>query len=86
MDARNLDFDWQHFDTEDIERLLGELNENQTELSCELRKRLTQDFVSGCSVDYDTVLCWPQTPTNTVAVLPCLYQLNGIRYDTTRKL
>lgn len=76
---------WQHSDVQDLEHLLGELNENQTELSCELRKRLPQVFVPGCSVDFDTVLCWPQTPANTVALLPCFHQLNGIRYDTTSK-
>lgn len=72
------------FSMHDFERYLGRLNENETELACELRRRLSTKN-GGCEVNFDSVLCWPQTPTNTVAILPCLSQLNGIQYDTTRK-
>lgn len=72
------------FSGQDFENYLARLNENETELACELRRRLSSEQ-GGCEVNFDTVLCWPQTPSNTVAVLPCLSQLNGIQYDTTRK-
>lgn len=69
---------------EELYRILNRLNETQAELACELRKTLS--FPSdGCSVDFDTVLCWPQTSPNTIAVLPCLEQLNGIKYDIKGK-
>ncbi|XP_023706717.1 diuretic hormone receptor isoform X4 [Cryptotermes secundus] len=37
-----------------------------------------------CPNFYDTLLCWPKTPAGTLAVLPCLEELNGIKYDTTQ--
>jgi hypothetical protein len=66
---------------EDIVRILNRLNETQAELACELKRTLTPPS-NGCPVDFDTVLCWPQTPPNSAAVLPCFEQLNGIKYDT----
>lgn len=66
------------------EELMKQLNQTHTELTCELRKNLNTNL-EGCGIDYDTVLCWPQTPPNSLSVLPCLSQLNGIRYDTSRK-
>lgn len=66
---------------EDIVRILNRLNGSQAELACELKKTLTQPS-DGCPVDFDTVLCWPQTSPNSLAVLPCFEQLNGIKYDT----
>jgi hypothetical protein len=38
-----------------------------------------------CRHFYDTLLCWPKTPAGTLAILPCLEELNGIKYDTTRE-
>ncbi|XP_022911145.1 diuretic hormone receptor-like [Onthophagus taurus] len=38
--------------------------------------------LDGCEVMFDSILCWPQTPPNTTAVLPCFDQFNGIRYDS----
>lgn len=69
---------------EDIVRFLNRLNETQAELACELKKTLTPSS-NGCPVDFDTVLCWPQTAPNSLAVLPCFDQLNGIKYDTRGK-
>ncbi|KAK5644232.1 hypothetical protein RI129_008077 [Pyrocoelia pectoralis] len=77
------DFNENNFNLYDDQFLLEHLNETETELTCELRKKLEQ-ITNGCGTDFDRVLCWPQTSPNTLAVLPCLSQLNGIRYDTTQ--
>ncbi|XP_053987193.1 diuretic hormone receptor isoform X2 [Hylaeus volcanicus] len=39
---------------------------------------------SGCEVSWDSLLCWPRTPAGAVATLPCLEELNGIKYDSTQ--
>ncbi|XP_054007275.1 diuretic hormone receptor isoform X2 [Hylaeus anthracinus] len=38
----------------------------------------------GCEVSWDSLLCWPRTPAGAVATLPCLEELNGIKYDSTQ--
>ena len=47
-----------------------------------LGRRLEEQ--TGCEIDWDSLLCWPRTPPGTTATLPCLEELNGIRYDSTR--
>lgn len=85
MNTENVNDDvFRTFSSEDIEKVLREYNDSHNEIYCEIRKRLNVPN-GGCEPNFDSVLCWPQTPANTVAVLPCLSQLNGIRYDTTRK-
>ncbi|XP_029052077.1 diuretic hormone receptor-like isoform X2 [Osmia bicornis bicornis] len=42
------------------------------------------DEQPGCEINWDSLLCWPRTPPGTVATLPCLEELNGIRYDSTQ--
>uniref|UniRef100_A0A1B6DUU3 G-protein coupled receptors family 2 profile 2 domain-containing protein n=1 Tax=Clastoptera arizonana TaxID=38151 RepID=A0A1B6DUU3_9HEMI len=37
-----------------------------------------------CPRIWDNVLCWPPTPVNTLAELPCFHELNGITYDTSK--
>lgn len=65
---------------EDIARFLEQFNNTHNEVTCELKKTLTRTS-QGCPVDFDTVLCWPQTPANSHAIQPCFDQLNGIKYD-----
>ncbi|XP_076232518.1 diuretic hormone 44 receptor 1 isoform X3 [Calliopsis andreniformis] len=43
-----------------------------------------QEKQSGCEISWDSLLCWPRTPPGTLATLPCLEELNGIRYDSTQ--
>ncbi|XP_076227925.1 diuretic hormone 44 receptor 1 isoform X2 [Nomia melanderi] len=58
-------------DREEIERLsLGEDAEEQLE----------------CEISWDSLLCWPRTPPGTLATLPCIEELNGIRYDSTQNV
>ncbi|XP_076673789.1 diuretic hormone 44 receptor 1 isoform X2 [Andrena cerasifolii] len=47
-----------------------------------LGRRLEEQ--AGCEIDWDSLLCWPRTPPGTTATLPCLEELNGIRYDSTQ--
>lgn len=56
---------------------------NIQKLACENTSLLVPD--GGCKPNFDTVLCWPPTSPNTIAVLSCFSQLNGILYDATRK-
>lgn len=39
----------------------------------------------GCQVNWDTILCWPRTPPDTLAIISCFDELNGIPYDNTRE-
>jgi len=40
----------------------------------------------NCNRSWDGILCWPETPEGSSATLSCFSQLNGIPYDTSRKL
>ncbi|GJQ64862.1 GPRDIH1 [Trypoxylus dichotomus] len=66
-----------------IEKMLTQINDSH--LVCEIKKNASRQYI-GCDVAFDSVLCWPQTPPNTLAVLPCFSQLNGIHYDTRNRL
>ncbi|XP_055379199.1 diuretic hormone receptor-like isoform X2 [Condylostylus longicornis] len=37
-----------------------------------------------CPTNFDSVLCWPRTPRGTIASLPCMEELVGLRYDTSQ--
>lgn len=53
-----------------------------------IRNQSNNDVITDskyCETQFDSILCWPRTPTNTVAVLPCLKEFQGIKYDSTRK-
>ena len=61
------------------------------ELECMVQQRLWQkqqqqqqqqqegDF---CGPNFDRVSCWPSSPADTLAVIPCMGELNGVKYDT----
>lgn len=38
----------------------------------------------SCEVDWDSLLCWPETTPGTLLKLPCFDQLYGIKYDSSR--
>lgn len=42
------------------------------------------DDWTNCPENFDSLLCWPRTPSNSVATMSCFAHLNGIRYDTTQ--
>ena len=44
-----------------------------------------EKLMDGCDVDWDSLLCWPQSPPGTLVEMSCFEQLRGIRYDNTRK-
>ncbi|KAK8388941.1 hypothetical protein O3P69_020718 [Scylla paramamosain] len=35
----------------------------------------------ACSVKFDGVSCWPETPSGRVRIIPCFETFNGVRYD-----
>lgn len=39
-----------------------------------------------CNSTWDGIACWPTTVAGSTSVLPCFAELNGVKYDTTRKL
>ncbi|CAK9823186.1 Diuretic hormone receptor [Anthophora retusa] len=43
-----------------------------------------QEEQLGCEISWDSLLCWPRTPSGTLATLPCFEELNGIQYDSTQ--
>nr|QBC65468.1 DH44 receptor [Aedes aegypti] len=58
--------------------------ENSTELACYLQAHLDAQAeipFDGCPVNFDSILCWPKTPSNTWAVLPCFKEFKGVAYD-----
>ncbi|XP_037950561.1 diuretic hormone receptor isoform X2 [Teleopsis dalmanni] len=66
---------------------IDEINQS-AELQCLLQEHIetstfgnTSDF---CFTQFDTILCWPRTPRGTLAVLPCLDELQGIQYDSSQ--
>ncbi|XP_075169917.1 diuretic hormone 44 receptor 2 isoform X1 [Haematobia irritans] len=38
----------------------------------------------SCPVSFDSVLCWPRTPSGSWAVLPCFEEFKGVHYDSTQ--
>ena len=38
-----------------------------------------------CNSTWDGVSCWPTTLAGSTSVLPCVDELNGIKYDTARE-
>ncbi|KXJ77900.1 hypothetical protein RP20_CCG006207 [Aedes albopictus] len=64
--------------------LFGEF-ENSTEFACYLQAHLDAQAeipFDGCPVNFDSILCWPRTPSNTWAVLPCFKEFKGVAYDS----
>nr|QRN45475.1 diuretic hormone receptor CRF-DH isoform X3 [Carausius morosus] len=37
-----------------------------------------------CPTVWDTILCWPRTPADSVALLPCFEEFKGIKYDSSQ--
>lgn len=70
---------------EELHKLLADLQQSQAvRLACETQEAPTNmDF--ACLPNFDSVLCWPHTPPQTTAILPCMDELNGIKYDTSRE-
>lgn len=44
-----------------------------------------QTNVTICPVKFDSVLCWPETPAGTLAIMPCFSEFQGLNYDSSRK-
>uniref|UniRef100_A0A1A9X4R6 G-protein coupled receptors family 2 profile 1 domain-containing protein n=1 Tax=Glossina brevipalpis TaxID=37001 RepID=A0A1A9X4R6_9MUSC len=38
----------------------------------------------SCPVSFDSVLCWPSTPSGSWAALPCFKEFKGVRYDNSQ--
>uniref|UniRef100_A0A0P5ACH2 Diuretic hormone receptor n=1 Tax=Daphnia magna TaxID=35525 RepID=A0A0P5ACH2_9CRUS len=73
-----------------LEELMALNITNENELDC-LFNFLRQPYppegfetVSAfCNSTWDGVSCWPTTLASSTSVLPCVDELNGIKYDTT---
>ncbi|XP_037903274.1 diuretic hormone receptor isoform X2 [Hermetia illucens] len=65
--------------------LLAALNQS-IELKCLLKSQLEEADPTGeyCPTSFDSILCWPRTPRATLAVLPCLEELQGVHYDSSQ--
>lgn len=67
---------------------ISELNESLSREQIKCLERESQDQNRKrleCEVNWDTILCWPRTPSGTLATIPCFDELNGIPYDNTRE-
>lgn len=38
-----------------------------------------------CNSTWDGISCWPTALAGSTSVLPCFAELNGVKYDTSRK-
>lgn len=57
------------------------------ELECRLETHGNATNVTewiGCPKIFDSILCWPETNPDSVAVLPCFRKFKGIFYDSTQ--
>lgn len=83
MDLMNLTTE---LSPEELHKLLTDLQQSQAaRLECETQMRPSGIATASCPPNFDSVLCWPQTTADSMAVLPCMEELNGIKYDTSRE-
>ncbi|XP_055383270.1 diuretic hormone receptor-like isoform X2 [Condylostylus longicornis] len=55
---------------------------NHSTITSKISSKATDgDSESFCPFSFDSVLCWPKTSSNTFAIIPCLRELNGVKYD-----
>lgn len=67
----------------DYIRLNDSLNSEHKCLT--LHRNQSKSQQQECEVNWDKILCWPRTPADTLATIPCFNEFNGIRYDNTRE-
>lgn len=82
----------QHFDKKATFSKVNEVEyykqSNQKDNNHVIRNQSNNGFLIDskyCDTQFDSILCWPRTPTDTIAILPCLKEFQGIKYDSTRK-
>ncbi|XP_058830749.1 diuretic hormone receptor-like isoform X2 [Topomyia yanbarensis] len=67
-----------------FERFEAEANESARErcfLQCQSEASLTD---LACPTFFDKVSCWPRTPAETLAILPCFSEFQGVQYDSSQ--
>lgn len=71
----------------DVLNFINELNDSRLnqEFECKKREIMGTKPDKGCDINWDSLLCWPYTPSGMLAKLPCFAELHGIKYDTTRE-
>lgn len=69
-----------------MDDLVDSLNSNeQAELKCELLKLDWTSDDAKCGPDFDRIICWPPSQAGKLAIMRCMDELNGVKYDTSRK-
>lgn len=70
----------------DVLNFINELNDSRLnqEFECKKREIMGTKPDKGCDINWDSLLCWPYTPSGMLAKLPCFAELHGIKYDTTQ--
>lgn len=66
-------------------QLIGHTNGTMNEYVKCLLDKFAPPILGGCKSDFDGLLCWNATEANTLAVLPCLPEIKGIKYNTSGK-
>lgn len=64
-------------------QLIGHTNGTMNEYVKCLLDKFAPPILGGCKSDFDGLLCWNATEANTLAVLPCLPEIKGIKYNTS---
>ncbi|XP_015789440.1 diuretic hormone receptor isoform X2 [Tetranychus urticae] len=58
---------------------------NLTEaIACENSSKPIDTNSNYCQATWDRISCWPTTPINQLAIIPCFKELNGIPYDSSQ--
>ncbi|XP_017773642.1 PREDICTED: uncharacterized protein LOC108562530, partial [Nicrophorus vespilloides] len=68
----------------EIEEAVNKCNALYANDTLDLKKRFPDDG-DFCETVFDSISCWPPTQLNDTAVVRCFSELNGIRYNDTRK-
>ncbi|XP_058464591.1 diuretic hormone receptor-like isoform X2 [Malaya genurostris] len=68
-----------------IEEQMEENGNESVRLRCVLQCQSESSLTDvACPTFFDKVSCWPRTPPETLAVLPCFSELQGVQYDSTQ--
>ncbi|TRY80003.1 hypothetical protein TCAL_07041 [Tigriopus californicus] len=75
----------------DYDQLLSKMNATERlELECAIKEQqfnASRDQYAAtlrCPPSFDKISCWPASVTDSLVVIPCFSEFNGVRYDTTK--
>lgn len=49
----------------------------------EEEEELETSASGDCKIMFDSISCWPRTPPDTLRIIPCFEELNGLKYNSS---